>query len=250
MAAAVSDWRTQLAKLQSDLAAAELRYTPEHPEVKRLKRAIAEMAARETASLQPNGTHAPDNPEYLAVQSQLQAARRVVETLQTAVSRERRDIASYEAGLSTEPNVEREYTQLQRDYDNSKSRYDDLESKMKNAALTRSMEQEERGEKFTLLQAPSLPGRPFSPNRVGIILLGIVLGIGISFGLVTAVDATDPTVRSAADVHEVTGMATVGAIPRLLNPRDQMRKRMQWGSAIAAFAVASVIVAATIFLKR
>jgi hypothetical protein len=45
-------------------------------------------------------------------------------------------------------------------------------------------------------------------------------------------------------------MATVGAIPRLLNPRDQMRKRMQWGSAIAAFAVASVIVAATIFLKR
>ncbi len=250
LTSAVSDWRTQLAKLRSDLAAAELKYTPEHPEVKRLKRAIADMSAQETASVRPSITQAPDNPDYLSVQSQLQAARRVTESLQAAAARERRSIAGYESGLSTEPNVEREYTQLQRDYDNAHGRYEDLQAKMKNAALARTMEQESRGERFTLLQAPVPPRKLYSPNRLGIILLGITLGFGIAFGCVTAVDAADPTVRGTADLQEMTGMTALGTIPALSNPRDVIRRRIQWSSAIVAFAAAFVAVAVTVVLKR
>jgi polysaccharide chain length determinant protein (PEP-CTERM system associated) len=249
MTAAVSDWRTQLAKLRSDLAEAELKYTPAHPEVKRLKRAIAEMTAKGTGSLRP-GTQAPDNPDYLAVQSQLRAAQRSVHMLQSDEGRQRRDIAKYEAGLSTEPNVEREYTQLQRDYENARARYEDLQAKMKNAALARTMEQEARGEKFTLLQAPTPPRQLYSPNRLGIILLGVVLGFGIAFGFVTAIDAADPTVRGTADLQEITGMMAIGAVPTLLNPKDLRRRKLRWGSAVAIFAVASVVVAMTVVLKR
>ncbi|HSY04862.1 MAG TPA: hypothetical protein VK803_02880 [Steroidobacteraceae bacterium] len=250
MSAAVSDRRTQLAKLRSDLAEAEMKYTPAHPEVKRLQRAIAEMTAQGTASLQQPRMEAPDNPEYLAVQSQLRAAQRSVGALRSDEGRERRDIANYEAGLSTEPNVEREYTQLQRDYDNARSRYEDLQAKMKNAALTRNMEQEERGERFTLLQAPKPPRQPYSPNRLGIILLGMVLGLGIAFGCVTAVDAADPTVRGTADLHEIAGMVAIGTVPTLLNPGDLRRRKLRWGSALAAFAVASLVVAMTIVLRK
>ena len=57
-------------------------------------------------------------------------------------------------------------------------RYEDLQAKMKNAALARTMEQEERGERFTLLQAPTPPQKLYSPNRLGIILLGMVSGSG------------------------------------------------------------------------
>ena len=183
------------------------------------------------------------------MQSQLRAARGSVAALQSAEARERRDIASYEGGLSTEPNVEREYTQLQRDYDNSRLRYEDIQAKMKNAALARSMEMEERGERFTLLQGPVPPKRPYAPNRLGIILLGLVLGIGVALGCVTAVDAADPTVRGTADLQEITGGPAIGAIPVLVSPDDLQGRKLRWGSAVGLFA-AAIVVAVTLVLIR
>ena len=248
MTASVSDWRTQLAKLRSDLAAAEEKYTPEHPEVRLLKRAIDEMVGKGSASLKTNG-QAPDNPDYLAVQSQLRTAQRSVATLRGAEARERRDIAAYEAGLSMEPNVEREYTQLQRDYDNSRLRYEDIQGKMKNAALARTMELEERGERFTLLQGPVAPKKPYSPNRLGIICLGMLLGFGVALGCVTAADAVDPTVRGTADLQEVTGGPAIGAIPVLFTPEDLQARKLRWSSALVLFAFAIVVAGMLVLTK-
>jgi len=248
MAAPIGDWRTQLAKLRADLAQAQEKYTPEHPEVKRLKRAIDEMVAQGAASLRANGK-APDNPDYLVVQSQLRAEQRSVAALRSQEAREHRDIATYEGGLSTEPGVESEYTQLQRDYDNARLRYEDIQAKMKNVALSRTMEQEERGERFTLLQGPVPPRRPYAPNRLGIILLGLVLGIGVALGCVTAVDAADPTVRSTADLQEITGGAAIGAIPVLFSPDDLQGRKLRWGSALGLFVFA-IAVALMLMLMR
>jgi succinoglycan biosynthesis transport protein ExoP len=250
MTNAVSDWRTQLAKLRSDLAAAEVKYTPSHPEIKRLRRAIADMAAQGSATLQPTSGQQPDNPDYLSVKSQLDAARNQLSTLRATEARARRDIASYEQSLATTPNVEREYTQLQRQYDDSRARYEDLQSRMKNAALARTMESEARGERFALLQAPKTPTRVYSPNRIGIVLLGLVLGSAIAFGCVAGVDAADPTIRGTADLQEIMETAALGAIPTLLTPKDVRRRYFRWGSAIAAFTAASVFVVATVILKH
>jgi uncharacterized protein involved in exopolysaccharide biosynthesis len=184
------------------------------------------------------------------VKSQLDGVRRSLATLRAGEGHARNAIATYEKGLSTEPNVEREFTQLQREYDNSRSRYEDVQTKMKNAALARSMEAQDRGERFALLHAPTPPKRPFYPNRLGIILLGVVLGLGLAFGCVTIVDATDPTVRGTADLQELTGAAALGVVPTLLNPIDVRERRLRWGAAIAVFAIASLGVAFTVILKR
>ena len=99
LSSAVNDWRAQLAKLRSDLAEAQLKYTPAHPEVKRLQRAISEMQARGAVSLQKSAGPA-DNPDYIAVQAQLEAARRQVTSLHADEARERGDINRYEQGMA------------------------------------------------------------------------------------------------------------------------------------------------------
>lgn len=249
MTNAVSDWRKELAKLQTDLADAQQKYTPQHPEVKRLKRAIAELVAQGSAGLQQNAQK-PDNPEYLAVKSQLDSVRRQLATLHTDEARQRAKISSYEQDLSTQPNVEREYTGLQRDYDNARARYEDLQTKMKSAALARTMEVQQKGEKFILLQSPKAPRRPYYPNRLGIILLGFLLGCGLAFGCVAAADAADPTVRGTADLQEIMGITAIGAIPTLLNPSDRRRRSLRWASALTVFTAACVFVLATVYLNR
>jgi capsular polysaccharide biosynthesis protein len=111
------------------------------------------------------------------------------------------------------------------------------------------VEQQERGDRFTLLQGPVAPKRPYSPNRLGIILLGFVLGFGVAFGCVTAVDAADPTVRGTADLQEITGGPAIGAIPVLLSPSDLEGRKLRWSSGLALFAVASAV-ALTLVLIR
>jgi succinoglycan biosynthesis transport protein ExoP len=247
--AAVSDWRTQLAKLRSDLATAEVKYTPEHPEIKRLKRAIADMLSQGATALK-SGPGKPDNPDYLVVQSQLSGARNQIATLRAAEARNRKDIAQYEQNLSTTPNVERDYVQLQRDYDTTRNRYEDLQGKMKNAALARTLESESRGERFALLQAPKVPGKVYFPNRLGIMLLGLVLGCGLALGCVALLEATDPTVRGMADLQDIIRGTALGAVPTLLNPRDLRIRRLRWSSAFMALTAATVFVAATVLTHR
>lgn len=241
LASSIADWKTTMAKTQADLIDAEQKYTPEHPEVKRLKRALADLRAQGTTNLKV-GTAAPDNPDYLAVKSQLDTASREVSTLRAQENRERDDMAQYEKNMNTMPNVQREYTELQRSYENDQQRYTDLQAKMKNAALAQKMESEQKGETFVLLHNANTPDTPYFPNRLGIILLGIILGGGLAFGAATMADASDPSVRGASELSSLLGAAAIGTVPRMLNPSDRRKRKFAWASAVLGYGVATALV--------
>ena len=245
---AVSDSRTELAKLRAELAEAHQKYTPEHPEVKRLERAVADLSAQNAVNMRP-GSGAPDNPDYLALAGQLASTRHQLAALRAAEIRERHDLALYEQHMQMAPNVERQYTQLQREYSAERDRYEDIQNKMKNAALARTMEFEDRGEKFSLLHAPTVPRRPYFPNRLGIILLGVLLGCGVALGAAAFADVYDPTVRGSEDLEEIMEAAPLGAIPMLLTARDRRQYRARWGAALVAYSAAAVLMVATIYLR-
>jgi|KBSSwiStaDraftv2_1062776.scaffolds.fasta_scaffold00082_49 polysaccharide chain length determinant protein (PEP-CTERM system associated) len=241
LTSAVGDWRVQLAKLKSDLADAQQRYTPAHPEVKRLQRAITELQAQGGASMKL-GAATPDNPDYLQVKSQLDSARRELANLHTMEARARADMSNYEKNLTTAPNVQREYVQLSRDYDNARARYEDLQTKMKNAALAQTMETEARGEKFSLLHEPAVPRVPYYPNRLGIILLGIVIGCALGFGMAAIMDVIDPSVRGSGDLAGLIDMGTLGVVPVMLNPWDRRKRRLGWTAALVIYGAAGALV--------
>jgi capsular polysaccharide biosynthesis protein len=159
-------------------------------------------------------------------------------------------MTQYEQNLSTAPNVEREYTQLVRAYSNARTRYEDLETKMKNAALAQTMETQERGEKFTLLNRPKEPKVPYFPNRLGIILLGIVLGCAVAFGAAALVDSSDPTVRGIDDLQAIMEVQAVGTVPFLYRPNDLRQRKFRRVLTAAAYTAASVLVAVVVIMAH
>ena len=241
LTATVGDWRAELARLRGELSLAEQKYTPEHPDVRRLKRAIADMAAQ-GANSEAAREAAPDNPAYLQVRSQLDSVRRELATLRGNAARIRGDLSEYQRNLATAPNVEREYTQLAREYENAQNRYRDIQEKIKQASLSQVLEQEARGERFTLIRDVSVPNNPYSPNRLGIILIGIVLGGGLALLAAVIVDASDPTVRGTEDLQGIFDAAPIGAIPPILNLIDRRRRNWRWGSVSVAYLVVAIIV--------
>lgn len=240
---AVSDWRTELANLKAQLAAAEQKYTPDHPDVKRLRRAVAEMAARGS----PNEAGAtPDNPEYLRVKSALAAARRESVALRDQLARTRGEMVSTQTHLAMTPTVERQYLELQRDYDSARAQFSDLQDKLHRADVARTLETEQQGERYTLIRNASMPRTPASPNRIGLILMGIVLGGGLAVGVAALAESSDQTVRSYHDVRVVTAVPMLGAIPILLNPEDARRRKALLGGYAAALGIALLLVGITV----
>jgi polysaccharide chain length determinant protein (PEP-CTERM system associated) len=245
LVAAVGDYRTEIAKLKSELAEAEQKYTPQHPDVKRLRRAVADLAAMGAAGDTFQNTK-PDNPDYLLIRAQLSAVRSNLAALRTRAAQARAEQAHFDEQINRAPSVERQYTDLTRAYQVETARYTDLQQKIKAAALAQNFEGESRGERFTLIRSANMPTSPQFPNRLGIILIGFVLGGAIAFGAVALAEASDPSVRGADDVQSILETSPLGAVPPIRNREEVRRRRLVFGSVTAAYLTAAVVVVFTV----
>jgi polysaccharide chain length determinant protein (PEP-CTERM system associated) len=237
--------QTELATLQGQLADARVRYTPDHPDVKRLQRQIEALNAKAAAN-PVSGRIVPNNPDYLAVQSQIEATRREISALQAGAARERGQIYTYESGAAAAPGVERDYAALMRARGVFEKQFNDLQEKLREADISRNLETEQRGDRFSQIRSPGTPTTPYSPNRLGIILLGIVLGGGLAMGLAALAESTDPSVRGARDLREITRIEAIASIPVMLNDTDERKRRVWWASYACVLVVATAWVAVTV----
>lgn len=237
--------QTELATLQGQLAEARVRYTPDHPDVKRLQRQIESLMAQPAVPGQASA--APNNPEYLAVQSQLAAVNRELTSLRAAANRARGQTYLYQNALGAAPRVEQEYSELQRQRDVLRNQFQDIQNKLREADVARSLESEQKGARFTQIRAPEVPTSPYSPNRAGIILLGVLLAGALGVALAMVAESVDPTVRGMRDLRGLMSIPTVAAVPVLENVADRRNRVLLWGSYAAAVGLGTVAVVVTIF---
>ena len=239
------NWRADLATLQGQLADARMKYTPDHPDVKRLQRQIEALSAQVATG--PGSTAiAPDNPEYLSVQSQINATQREIAALQASAARTRGQIYEYESGSAAAPGVERDYAELTRARDLLGRQILDIQGKLREADIARSLESEQKGDKFSLIRSPQVPTTPYSPNRLGIILLGLVLGGGLAVGLAALMETLDPSVRSLGDLIAITEIPAIGSVPVMLNHAERRRRWVWWTSYACVLVAATAFVAVTV----
>lgn len=237
--------QTELATLQGQLADARVRYTPDHPDVKRLQRQIEALSAK--AAADPGSARVvPTNPEYIGLQSQISAVQREIAALQQSAGRARSQIYGYEADAAAAPTVEREYAELTRTRDVLKTQFGDVQTKLREADIARNLETEQKGDRFSQIRVPGVPAMPYSPNRIGIILLGIVLGGALAVGLAALAESSDPTVRSTRDLAAITKIPAIASIPVMVNARDAHRRVVFWSSYATVLVVAVAFVAFTV----
>ncbi len=80
------------------------------------------------------------------------------------------------------------------------------------------------GENFTITEPAFLPEDPFKPNRIAIILLGLILGVGAGVGMGALKEYTDHSVRLPEDIERLTGHAVLATIPNIQTPRERRKK--------------------------
>ncbi len=231
--------------LQTELAEAKRRYSSSHPDVKRLERQLQEArkggAGDGDAEFYANDANAPDNPAYIQLQSKLRSLRTEISALTRRESGVRKKIESYEKSMTESPAIEREYLALTRDYDNILEKYRETKQRVLEAQLSEAAEKGDQSDSFTVLEAPRVNNKPVRPNRLSIVIIGLMLGTIIGMIAVYIAEQMDRTVRNSRDLVGLIGGPPLGVIGYIDTNGDIWKRRS------FAFILFSIIVAAAIF---
>jgi succinoglycan biosynthesis transport protein ExoP len=110
------------------------------------------------------------------------------------------------------------------------------------------MEQMQQGERFTILDPPSLPSKPDFPNRLK--FCGIGLGVGLALGLMVAggLEFFDDRLHNEKEIKSLLPMGVLSDIPSIVNAADEQQARQRLSFGWAATAVVFVtMLAGTVF---
>ena len=248
----------QLSTLRSRLADLSSRYTDRYPEVQEVKSEIAKTErAREqlVASLrrgtnsrgQSPGAEAQDvvdpalNAPLLQVQSQLKADDAEIANRGQAIANLKSRINEYQARLSEEPVVAQQLADLTRGYTQSQTNYDDLLKKVSDSQMATNMEQMQEGERFTMIDPPSLPLKPDFPNRMKMCGAGLGAGLGLGVLAVALLEFLDDRLYSDREIEKLLPTAVISEIPEILGAEDEKRSRRKaffgWAMAITIILI-------------
>lgn len=226
---------------QIRLAAAKERYSSNHPDVVKLARELAAIDqlladARTRTTLPTDMNRTPDNPAYVQQKARVDGIRAELESLKQKRTLLTKRLNSYEERLRTGPTIEDKYRDLQREYETTAMKYREVKAKQMEAELSNTLESEQKGEKFTLIEPPLLPEKPLKPNRIMIGLVGLLLSLGVGVGVVMLREGMDSSVKDREHLTEIMGFSPLAVIPYISNPFDVIRakKRKQWTVAISA----------------
>jgi polysaccharide chain length determinant protein (PEP-CTERM system associated) len=239
--------RKRLEELKIQLINLKQRYSEEHPDVRKTESEISEMQAKVEAlgGPSPKPQEAPDNPAYVTLASQLAGTRVELQSVQRQIDKLNADAAEYRKRIVSTPKIEEEYGALAVARASTQTKVNDLTRKLMEAQVARGLEKEQKGERFTLIDPPRLPEKPFKPNRLAIMLIGVVLGIGAGVGCAALREFSDDAVRSTDRLEAETRLPVLTAIPVLRTPaeiRKRKIKRFTWAAGTLGALVAGVLV--------
>src|SRR5437660_4407656 len=258
----------ELDKLRAQLTDLTSRYTERHPDVRKLKEQIAkneEMRDEVLASLKTKGTEVatdgvdgagsvnegadPRQASMLAqVQSQLRSNQIEIKDREDSIAAVKVKVNEYQSRLNQEPIREQQLADLTRGYEQSKANYDDLLKKKNESKMATSMELLQQGERFRVVDPPSLPQKPEFPNRLK--FCGIGLGIGLALGafVAGAFEMADDRLYSEKEIKSLLPVPVICEIPVIGTPTDgSSGHHKAWRGWAAAAVVVAVVAAGSIF---
>jgi hypothetical protein len=108
--------------------------------------------------------------------------------------------------------------------------------------MATSMELLQQGERFRIVDPPSLPMKPDFPNRLKFCMIG--LGVGLALGTVVAgaFEMMDDRIYDEKELQKLLPVPVISEIPALASAADEhLERRRLWLGWVTAACVSAAI---------
>jgi len=215
-----SDLSTRIQESESRLEGLLLRFTERHPEVIALRETIVELKQREAKEMAELARGGPGsgairslsvNPVYQSIQMQLNQVEVDIASLRGGVAQHEREVAALSRLRDSAPEVEQEFSRLNRDYSVLKAQYEVLVARLEQARVTDNAAQSGIV-RFEVIEPPRAAQAPVWPNRSLFMAAALLLGLGAGVAVAVLPHLLRPTFDNTASLARHTGLPVLGAV--------------------------------------
>lgn len=261
----VDTLQAELNRLNAEKAELLARDLPQHPDVVSVDQEIAQTKAsldRLAKAPTPATSDAMQSPQaptrgtpadavIAQTKSQLEANGFEIDDLTKDQKRFEDDIAVYQRRLNLTPVREQQLSGILSDYNSAKQNYEDLLNKKTQSELASSLERQQQGQQFRIVDPPTVPSKPTSPNRMKISLGGAAGGLAVALGLAVLIEFKKSSFYTEGDIkhrYEVPFVLGIPAIRSVAEDRwSAWWRGLEWacGSLLVL-----VVLAAELYIVR
>jgi hypothetical protein len=105
------------------------------------------------------------------------------------------------------------------------------------------MEHLQQGERFTMLDPPTLPLKPAFPNRLKFCAMGFAVGMLLGALVVGVMEFLDDRLHSDKEIKKLLPTTVISEVPEILTAADEQltRRRVFFGWAMAVLIFISIL---------
>ncbi len=242
----------RIKEAQARLEELLLRFTEKHPDVIAAKATLQQLEQRRIEALEAlrrgerggllGGTSA--NPVLQSIQLALNQVEVEIAALGGDLAGRQRAVADLQKLVDTVPEVEAEFSRLNRDYDVTRSQYTALVERLDKANLGEQAESTE-SIRFEVIDPPAAAFDPVKPNRMLLMVAVLIVGLSAGAALAYLLHMLKPVFHSSRALNQITGLPVLGVVSMTWLDRYKSRqlKSYAWFSVGIAFLVIAFVVA-------
>ena len=211
----------QLSALQDQLTNLLARYTPEHPDVIKLKSQVEELKKQLAAT----NSNAPANgamqasvsepPQIQQLRAKLRQDEINITDLTHRQSQIQEQIRQLQGRVQASPVVEQQFKELTRNYQTALDFYNDLLKKRQSAGVAGDLESQQQSEQFRVYDPPSLPDKPSFPKKTIFAGGGLGGGFALGLGILFLIATSDKSLHNERDVELALKLPVLVSVPTL-----------------------------------
>jgi len=229
----------RLSDLRDQLTSLEARYTPEHPDVIKLKNQIEELKKRFSEAPKSNppangATHAmaPEPPQIQQLRAKLRQDEMNIADLTQRQGQIQDEILKLQNRVQASPMIEQQLKELTRNYQTAQEFYNDLLKKRQNAGVAGDLESQQGSEQFRVYDPPSLPDKPSFPKTIYFAGGGLGGGLALGVGILYLIAIGDKSIHTERDVELALKLPVLALVPllELLSPGKNEATKSQSGA--------------------
>ena len=243
----LSPEETELQRLQSALAQQKAVYKPDSPPIRTLETRIA--ALQQLVDQQQAARALPDGEGQAAKPlSELEIELAPIDERLRYLAEEKavieKTLADLDTSIQATPGNEMVLSGLDRDLATLQVQYTDAVANRGQAQVGERMEVLSKGERFSLIEQPTMPSGPYSPNRLLISAAGLVGGVGAGLGFVVLMEMLNRSIRRPVDLSAGLGIQPFATVPYIHTRRETRWKR---SLVVAVLLLIAVVIPTGLF---
>lgn len=152
------------------------------------------------------------------LQAEISSGRSRIDMLASRRSELVAAIADLDHRSAQAPQAAYELNTIEREYDNIKRQYEALREKQLEAQVAANLQSEDKGERFSVVDEPSMPHESLGTKPMILLLMGLIGGAGAGVALVLGFELMRGTIHGEETLTKLLKVPPLGVVPVTRQP--------------------------------